>query len=130
MIRLLLVPTVLALSASRDSTGVHLGVPPLGVRSSSEFSVLRPGNSLRASIRADCVGKSISLAWEYETNGAFQDPAQLDGYAKQVLPVSFWPTYVEVVDSNVLLVAGKERNGDTRIERWTVVAPLVAQPVG
>jgi hypothetical protein len=109
---------------------VHLGVPPVGTQSSSGLTYLRPNPNFRGSIRLDCTGKSVSIGWEYSAGGDFTDVELLDGYERQMVTVGYWPTYAEVVDSTTVLVAGKDRSGDTRIERWTVTLPIVTQLVG
>lgn len=109
---------------------VHLGVPPVGAQSRAGFTYLRPTANFRAGLRLDCTGKRVSIGWEYSAIADFTDAELIDDYANQVVPVGYWPTYVEVVDSATILVAGKQRNGNTKIERWIVATPVVAQLVG
>jgi hypothetical protein len=101
---------------------LHGGVPPVEARSRFSSSYLQANPSLRATIALDCEGKKVSIRWSYSATGDF---SASETAIDQVVAVSYWPTCAEVVAVNTLLVAGKERSSDTRIERWVVAPPLV-----
>ena len=106
---------------------IHSGVPPVEVQSTSGMSYFQPSAQFRATLMIDCEGKALTLHWRYAPNGDFANPVAA---TKQVIAVGYWPTVAEVVSSTTVLIAGKERSGDTRLERWIVVPPLVVEPVG
>lgn len=132
MVRLVLGALVLMLGAraavlAAPDPQVSQGIPPAELRHGSGLATLTVSTVKWAALRFDTEAKWVELRWRYSAAGDYADP---DAYAVQRLAVGFWPTYVEPVGPNLLLVAGKERDGATRIERWLVTPPLVVQPAG
>ena len=112
---------VLSPGASPASAQVHIGVPPEAARVAGCPTFFSSGHC-QATIVVHTEDKKVEIRWERSTVGDFQSPELV---AVQTIPVSFWPTCAEVVGSDKILIAGKDRDGDTRIERWTLPTPLV-----
>lgn len=113
----------LALS-TRAQSGVHVGKPPLAAQRSWAPNQIQLDNKYRASAFADCDGKKVSVFWRYSAAGNFE---ATQAAKDQVMAVGFWPTAAEFVAQTRLVVAGKERDGRTRIEVWTIRKPLLLQ---
>jgi hypothetical protein len=121
-----LVLAFLAVSApAYTQSGILLGVPPITTQRDVAPSYLKIGTTFRATIRAYCEAKRVEVTWSWSQSGTF---APSDVSVTESFAVGYWPTAVEAVASGKLVVAGKERAGDTRIEVWTTRAPLVVQP--
>jgi hypothetical protein len=105
--------------------GIHAGEPPTNAVHVGAPSWMVPTPHIQASAHNYCADKRVSILWRYSETLPFEQAT----YTKdQEITTSFWPTAVEAVSNTKLLVAGKERDGDTRIELWTVTPPLLMQP--
>lgn len=111
-----------------QTPGVFIGVPPADARRQVSTTALRFNAQFEAEINLACEGKRVRVIWRYAPAGDFRCPA---ASLAEEFAVGYWPTAVESSANNRILVAGKERSGATRIERWTLKKPLVlGNPTG
>lgn len=109
--------------APRDGTEPEAALSPARVRTTSWLAV---GDRVgRAEVFAD--EREVVLSWQIHPEGAFRGARTATG--TQAIPVDFRPTALDL-SGDAVLIAG-EREGRTRIERWSLAAPaLVADPGG
>jgi hypothetical protein len=109
-----------SLLGTRAHGQIHQGVPPVGAQLRACPSYFCSGQ-FQAAIEVKTSAKEIVVKWEKSASGDFTNP---DLTKLQTISTAFWPNCVEVVGGGMILVAGKDRDGDTRIERWTLPNPL------
>ena len=104
---------------------IHRGPPPPGARLEACPSWIQSG-AFRGSVRVETAEKQVHISW---TKSAPKGSDAADLVCDQSIAVAFWPNAAEVVGERQLLVAGKDLDGDTRIERWDLALPAVSPTV-
>jgi hypothetical protein len=82
---------------------------------------------VRASVELDSGERRIEVEWRYSPSATFlfEDSVR----QSQTRSTTYWPTAVEVIGSDRILVAGKDpETGATLIETWTLRAPKFEVP--
>lgn len=120
-----LVPLLFGTAAPNQSAVPPSQMPPLSSCQVYGSSWLSATPMLRAQVQMLVDQKLVNLLWYYSSTSRFIPGDGMDTFKAQAIPVSFWPTSAEVVAGNRIVVAGKERNGDTRVELWELDLPIV-----
>ena len=81
-------------------------------------------------VATDLPEKQITLSWHLRQPGQQAGNDVWRATAKQIETVSYWPTAVVAMSATELIVAGYDRRGITRIERWDVTLPSIVIDAG
>lgn len=76
-------------------------------------------------VSTDVQKKQVTLSWHLRQPGQQSGNDIWRATSTQVEACSFWPTAVAPVSATEIVVAGYDRRGITRIERWTVTLPSI-----
>lgn len=67
-----------------------------------------------------CPSESVRITWKYSSGSDFRCPMATE--TEELVP-GFHPTACELLSPTQLVVAGRTKTGNTRIERWTFDVP-------
>ncbi len=100
------------------------GVPPSELRwqGKHKASLAFQDESITGQARWDLRGKLVSILWTHE-------PTRSAG--AQEISTSYWPTAITALgDGRTLVVAGKRPDGNTVVESWRLLAPVLVPKDG